>query len=520
MHSPCKGAHPGLQPPMAQPTASEIRCSERQETWPAKGTRERMHFPVPPPRIAEEQRAVAWRVSPVRIRIPVQGRRSEESEQGSVKMEEQGPRRPIRRESLESKGKRSPAGQVETFGDLLPQADLRQIKQEPEEEEELKQHWDAQWQDFLKTMQPPCSSWETPQAPIPPHSGDGVFLTSFKGATDDSQWPSGRAGETDQTLFPDTEGLLGKQGSVKMEEQGPRRPIRRESLESKGKRSPAGQVETFGDLLPQADLRQIKQEPEEEEELKQHWDAQWQDFLKTMQPPCSSWETPQAPIPPHSGDGVFLTSFKGATDDSQWPSGRAGETDQTLFPDTEGLLGKELWPVEDVVIKSPKSEQDPLDTENIHLSVKAEGESEEEASFLGGDGTSGHDLGFFDVELQTLSTKVHIVKAMVFPVVMYGSERWTIKKADRQRIDAFELWCWRRLLRVPWTARRSNLSILKEISPECSLEGQTVKLRLQYFGHLMRREDSLEKTLMLGKIEGTRRRGRQRTRWTSGSSRR
>ncbi|XP_060133999.1 uncharacterized protein LOC118090069 isoform X18 [Zootoca vivipara] len=341
MHSPCKGAHPGLQPPMAQPTASEIRCSERQETWPAKGTRERMHFPVPPPRIAEEQRAVAWRVSPVRIRIPVQGRRSEESEQGSVKMEEQGPRRPIRRESLESKGKRSPAGQVETFGDLLPQADLRQIKQEPEEEEELKQHWDAQWQDFLKTMQPPCSSWETPQAPIPPHSGDGVFLTSFKGATDDSQWPSGRAGETDQTLFPDTEGLLGKQGSVKMEEQGPRRPIRRESLESKGKRSPAGQVETFGDLLPQADLRQIKQEPEEEEELKQHWDAQWQDFLKTMQPPCSSWETPQAPIPPHSGDGVFLTSFKGATDDSQWPSGRAGETDQTLFPDTEGLLGKQ-----------------------------------------------------------------------------------------------------------------------------------------------------------------------------------
>ncbi|CAI5767838.1 Hypothetical predicted protein [Podarcis lilfordi] len=113
----------------------------------------------------------------------------------------------------------------------------------------------------------------------------------------------------------------------------------------------------------------------------------------------------------------------------------------------------------------------------------------------------------------TLPTKVRIVKAMVFPVVMYGSESWTIKKADRRRIDAFELWCWRRLLRVPWTARRSNLSILKEISPECSLEGQIVKLRLQYFGHLMRREDSLEKTLMLGKMEGTRRRGRQRTRW-------
>uniref|UniRef100_A0A670KEC7 Reverse transcriptase domain-containing protein n=1 Tax=Podarcis muralis TaxID=64176 RepID=A0A670KEC7_PODMU len=113
----------------------------------------------------------------------------------------------------------------------------------------------------------------------------------------------------------------------------------------------------------------------------------------------------------------------------------------------------------------------------------------------------------------TLPTKVRIVKAMVFPVVMYGSESWTIKKADRQRIDAFELWCWRRLLRVPWTARRSNTSILKEISPEYSLEGQIVKLRLQYFGHLMRREDSMEKTLMLGKIEGTRRRGRQRARW-------
>ena len=96
---------------------------------------------------------------------------------------------------------------------------------------------------------------------------------------------------------------------------------------------------------------------------------------------------------------------------------------------------------------------------------------------------------------------------------MYGSESWTVKKADRRRIDAFELWCWRRLLRVPWTARRTNLSILKEINPECSLEGQILKLRLQSFGHLMRREDSLENTLMLGKCEGKRRRGRQRTRW-------
>ena len=106
----------------------------------------------------------------------------------------------------------------------------------------------------------------------------------------------------------------------------------------------------------------------------------------------------------------------------------------------------------------------------------------------------------------TLPTKVHLVKAMVFPVVIYGCESWTVKKAECQRIDAFELWCWRRLLRVPWTARRSNQSILKEISPEYSLEGLMLKLKFQYFGHLMRRTDSLEKTLMLGKIEGRRRR--------------
>ena len=107
----------------------------------------------------------------------------------------------------------------------------------------------------------------------------------------------------------------------------------------------------------------------------------------------------------------------------------------------------------------------------------------------------------------TLPTKVHLVKAMVFPVVMYGCEYWTVKKAKRRRIDAFELWCWRRLLRVPWTARRPNQSILNEISPGCSLEGMMLKLKLQYFGHLMRRVDSLEKTLMLGGIEGRRRRG-------------
>ena len=116
----------------------------------------------------------------------------------------------------------------------------------------------------------------------------------------------------------------------------------------------------------------------------------------------------------------------------------------------------------------------------------------------------------------TLPTKVHLVKAMVFPVVMYGCESWTIKKAEHQRIDAFELWCWRRLLRVPWTARRSNQSILKEISPEYSLEGLMLKLKLQYFGHLMQRSNSFEKSLMLGKIEGGRIRGRQKMRWLDG----
>ena len=116
----------------------------------------------------------------------------------------------------------------------------------------------------------------------------------------------------------------------------------------------------------------------------------------------------------------------------------------------------------------------------------------------------------------SLPTKIRLVKAMVFPAVMYGCESWTIKKAECWRIDAFELWCWRGLLRVPWTARRSNQLILKEISPEYSLEGLMLKLKLQYFGHLMRRADSLEKTLMLGKIEGGRRRGRQKMRWLNG----
>ena len=116
----------------------------------------------------------------------------------------------------------------------------------------------------------------------------------------------------------------------------------------------------------------------------------------------------------------------------------------------------------------------------------------------------------------TLPTKVHLVKAMVFPVVMYGCESWAVKKVEHKSTDAFELWYWRRLLRVPWTARRSNQSILKEISPGCSLEGMMLKLKLQYFDHLMRRVDSLEKTLMLGGIGGRRRRGRQRMRWLDG----
>ena len=116
----------------------------------------------------------------------------------------------------------------------------------------------------------------------------------------------------------------------------------------------------------------------------------------------------------------------------------------------------------------------------------------------------------------TLPTKVHLVKAMVFPVVMYGCESRTVRKAERRKIDAFDLWCWRRLLRVPWTARRSNQFILKEISPGCSLEGLMLKLKIQYFGHLMQRIDSLEKTLMLGEIGGRRRRGQQRMRWLDG----
>ena len=142
------------------------------------------------------------------------------------------------------------------------------------------------------------------------------------------------------------------------------------------------------------------------------------------------------------------------------------------------------------------------------------------SSKITADGDCSHEIKrhllFGRKVMKAMSTKVHLVKAMVFPVVMYGCESWTIKKAECRRIDVFELWCWRRLLRIPWTARRSNQSILKEISPKYSLEGLMLKLKLQYFGHLMRRADSFEKTLMLGKIEGRRRRGRQRMRWLDG----
>ena len=135
--------------------------------------------------------------------------------------------------------------------------------------------------------------------------------------------------------------------------------------------------------------------------------------------------------------------------------------------------------------------------------------------FLGRKVMSNLDSVFKSRDI-TLPTKVHLVKAMVFPVVMYGCESWTVEKAEHRRIDVFQLWCWRSLLRVPWTSRRSNQSMLKEISPGCSLEGLMLKLKLQYFSHLMRRVDSLEKTLMLGGIGGKRRRGRQRMRWLDG----
>ena len=150
--------------------------------------------------------------------------------------------------------------------------------------------------------------------------------------------------------------------------------------------------------------------------------------------------------------------------------------------------------------------------------ITADGDCSQEIRrrlFLGRKAVANLDSVFKSRDI-TLLTKIRIVKAMVFPVVTYGCESWTIKQAQHQRIDAFELWCWRRLLKVPWTARRSNQSVLREINTEYSLEGLMLKLKLQYCGHLMRRTDSLEKSLVLGKIEGRRRRGRQRMRWLDG----
>ena len=156
-------------------------------------------------------------------------------------------------------------------------------------------------------------------------------------------------------------------------------------------------------------------------------------------------------------------------------------------------------------------------TELIFLGSKiiADGDYSHEIKrylLLGREAMTNLDSLLKKTETLVCQQKVHLVKAMVFPVVIYGCESWTVRKAEHRRIDAFELWCWRRLLRVPWTARRSNQSILKEIRPECSLEGLMLKLKLQYFGHLMQRTDSLEKTLMLGKIEGGRKRGQQKMR--------
>ena len=150
---------------------------------------------------------------------------------------------------------------------------------------------------------------------------------------------------------------------------------------------------------------------------------------------------------------------------------------------------------------------------NITFPIKSSGVPQEDFSVLF---LCSHHILFLILCSNSKKIKVHLVKAMVFPVVMYRCESWTVKKAEHRRIDAFELWCWRRLLRVPWTARRSSQSILKEISPEYSLEGLMLKLKLQSFGHLMQRTESLEKTLMLGKIEGRRRRGQQRMRWLDG----
>ena len=212
--------------------------------------------------------------------------------------------------------------------------------------------------------------------------------------------------------------------------------------------------------------------------------------------------------------------------------------DTTLMAESEEELKSLLMKVKEESQKvglKPNIQKTKIMASGPITSWEIDGETVSDIIFLGSkitaDGACSHEIkrrlllgrkvmtnldSIFKSRDITLPTNVHLVKAMAFPIVMYGCESWIIKKAEHQRIDDFELWCWRRLLRVPWIARRSNQSILKEISPEYALEGLMLKLKLQYFGHLMRRTDSLVKTVMLGKIEGGRRRGRQRKRWLDG----
>nr|XP_034961083.1 uncharacterized protein LOC118080251 [Zootoca vivipara] len=289
-------------------------------------------------------------------------------------MEEQGPRRPIQRARLESKGKKSPVGQVGTLRDLLPRGDLHQIKQEPEEGQP-QQHWDAQWQDFLMTMHPASSRWETPQAPSPPLSGDGVLPASFRGAAGVSRWPSGRAGGTHQTL-PDLSGESREEGgelisSVKVKEE-----ILNEEEEDEAMRS---------EMERQCFRRFCYQEAEGPREV----------WLR-LQDLCSQWLKPERRTKEEIVELLVLEQFliilpaemqswvKGCRPETCAQAAALAEDFLLQLQDTERLPRKVSWPAEDIA-NSPKSEQDLLDTADTHLSAEAEEESEEEASFLGSD---------------------------------------------------------------------------------------------------------------------------------------